>query len=219
MKKSFYLRIFFIVLYFGFKFTSENLKEKEACYMPEGCAWHKPSEDEFRRNLYCKKFYARFNITPTNSICMPDSRHASYLNLHYNWNGNKIILNNSFQLFQIANYVRKMSKSFYHLGSPYFSFYNLRGVDVNLRMPIEAHYYSIFQFFDSSLDMFTSDGSLIRTCEQYREFSAARNFIFSSESSSQIELTFSNCRVATPICRLVFRNARLSRINFLNMAK
>lgn len=216
-------------------FNSKSVSQKSAgCYMPEGCAWYKPDRDPVRRNLYCKSLYASLDTLAltNNTLCSSNLTHTVYLTLHFNHDKSQrrhTTLNNSFQLHLIANYMTDISRYFFMFYFKLFSFYNLNGFDVNLTLNTSHKTSTIsefifFQFFDTDLHLVTSSGTLIRTCEQYQESFDSTNkrnvfFQVDENSNQQNSIAFDNCRSLVPVCRLLFRDSSIDRINMGTMAR
>lgn len=209
---------------------SKNVSKEAACYIPDGCVWYKPNRKTLDRHLYCNNLYARIDYQKLKessySFCMPDSPEAKGLAIHFNRDdyNRRRLLNNSFELLKIEPYIKKMSSFYYYLFKPRFFFHNLRGFHASLRLPMD-HRGVGFIMYDSDLNFFSSENSLIRTCEAYRKASGSEprnvfwNVTLNTSKSLFTDVFFDKCRFPTPICPLVFQNAKLFQITIYYMTR
>lgn len=203
---------------------SRNNKTNKLCYMPDGCYWSS-------NHLHCDKLYASFDMKEfgkmSHTICTPKNKHESISNFHFNGlSKNLLVLNNSFDL----SYMIKYSKQTYQ----YFTihFYRLKGIQIDLKFSF-ADFYSneiiydnfkyrwelMWEFSDIDFNIFSKSGSLIRTCQDFIDSAPAmdsknvfwENTILPIKMYSDFprELHLKMCRFPTPVCPILFQNARL----------
>lgn len=210
---------------------SKNVSKKAvACYIPDGCSCYEPNRKTLDRNLYCNNLYARIDYQKLKessyNLCMPDSPDAIALAIHFNRNDytRRLTLNNSFELLKIEPYlITKMSIFYYYYFKPRFFFHNLRGFHANLRLPVDYRGAG-FVILDTDFNFFSAEKTLIRTCEAYRNASGSqpRNLFWNAtfiSDSLDYDLFFEKCRFPTPVCPLVFQNARILQITILYLTR
>ena len=192
------------------------------CGMPDSCEWATkgikyPITDEV---FVCSNIYDNFNITK----CALEAARKSYkpgwywksFNMVFEEKTKRTILNDSFQLYKLADIIKPALVSRIKL-------VGLKGFDVNLAIDLpNSRLY--FEFHDIDFDFYTREKKVIRSCEEYKSSLEGKwppkSFIFNGNSSlTHCTVLFGNSHYRTPVCPLVFENSRLDILEINNLVK
>ena len=186
---------------------SANNLEK-LCYLPKGCKFIGKEKWDIDTFILCTDLYTKIDIKTAQEKHKTCSHIYNYvrINIIFDNKYSKQILNSSFELHKITDYLGSATKYIY-------KFINLKGFDINLTLDFKDKSFSYFsiEFYDFDFSFYHSNGTKVVTCEDIIEAnklsSVDINFIF-LEHSDYFSATFINTRFPEPICPLLFVNSR-----------
>ena len=187
----------------------------DICGKPDGCKWATINEG-IEEVLVCSKIYNKFNQTKFNEVAARISytffSRWIYFNIVFEEKIKKTILNNSFQLYKLADIKKAAYLSRVKL-------INLKGFDVNLALEF-FNCRLVLEFHDVNFDFYSREKKIIRTCEEYKSsLESPKSFIFHSNTTKQFKVFLANSQYRTPVCPLVFENTRLDELEINNLVK
>ena len=190
--------------------VANNLEK--LCYLPEGCKFIGKEKWDIDTFILCTDLYTKIDMKTAkekHETCSPIYNYVR-INIIFDDKNSKQILNNSFELHKITDYLGSTTKYNY-------KFINLKGFDINLALDFKDKSFSYFyiEFYDFDFSFYHSNGTKVVTCEDMIEAnklsSVYINFIF-LEFSDYFSATFINTRFPEPICPLLFGNSRLESL-------
>ena len=185
------------------------------CHLPKGCKWIDKKQQLLEETIVCNNLQSRLDLNKCNVTKKRSEKLWEYyaINLVFVEKTNRnYILNNDFNLHTIVDIINSTISSEIKFG-------NLKGFQCDLALVLKnkADY---IQFYDSKFDFYNRDGEVIKTCEDYKKSigNLTKSFIL-SRFDSYYSMSFLNTQYKTPICPLLFENAKIPNLRFSHLVK
>ena len=217
----FIVLVIFLLITFSspLKNSTISLSEfMENCQLPNGCALIDKNKWTSSENIIvCENLRSRFDLDTcnlTNKMSnLPSSFSSLSLILIEKVNRN-YILNNDFNIHKIIDVVNSTTGAM-------IKFVNLLGFQSDLALDYNNKTPLIVQFYDTKFDFYDQNEQLIKTCQEFKDSigDMTKNFIFSSRSKEYFTANFFNTQFKTPVCPLIFQNAKIFQFKLSHLVE
>ena len=184
----------------------------ENCQLPKECKWLDMKQKLIEETIVCKNLRSTTKINLNKCNVKNKTSYDIYdiYKIHLiliEKIDNNYILNNDFNLHQIIDIINSPIGSI-------LTFVNLKGFRSDLSLVLNSQNIEIM-FYDIDFDFYNQDGNVIKTCNEYKNSISNVTTIFNNYFS----MSFINTQYKTPVCPLLFENAKVSYLQFSHLVK